>query len=160
MKIKLFSKATLFCLLAGSALIMASCKKDDNGNNNNAQMYTISGNASGAQETPAVTTSATGTLTGTYNASTNQLQYNINWTGLSGVATVAHFHGPALAGVSALPVIDLAITTNGVNGNITGSATLHDTMEAHLLSGRLYYNVHSALNPNGEIRGQVTAVAN
>jgi hypothetical protein len=157
MKIKLFSKGMFIALFAGASLFFVSCEKDDDSNNNDAT-YSISGDASGSQEVPAVTTSATGTLTGTYNAGTNLLQYNINWVGLSGDVSVAHFHGPALAGVSAGPLIDLTVTTNGVNGNITGSVTLHDSTEAHLLSGKLYYNLHSVLNPTGEIRGQVTTI--
>jgi uncharacterized surface anchored protein len=158
MKIKLFSKSALIALCAGVSLILASCDDDDDDLVNN-KMYTISGDASGAQEVPPVTTSATGTLSGTYNANTNELQYNINWTGLSGDVSAAHFHGPALAGADADPIITLAVTTNGVNGNITGTATLHDSTEAHLLNGKLYYNLHTALNPGGEIRGQVLTAA-
>ena len=157
MKIKLFSGSLLFALTIGSAVLLTSCDKDDDDDNNNAVMYNISGDASGAQEVPAVTTGATGTLTGTYNTGTNQLTYNINWTGLSDVATVAHFHGPASVGEVADPVVDLNITTNGMDGNITGTATLHDSLEADLINGRIYYNVHTALNPAGEIRGQVVA---
>ena len=37
-----------------------------------------------------------------------------------------------------------------------GSATLTDAQAADLMSGRLYVNVHTAANPAGEIRGQVT----
>jgi len=157
MKIKLFSRGTLLGLAASLSFVLVSCDKDDDDPQPDVT-YSISGDASGAQEVPAVTTTATGTLSGTYNATTNVLNYNINWNGLSDVATVAHFHGPALAGVTADPIIDLSITTNGTTGNITGSSTLHDSTEAHLLNGRLYYNVHTALHPAGEIRGQVTAV--
>ena len=155
MKIKLFSKGMFIALCTSASLFFVSCDKNDDDNED--VTYTISGNADGAQETPAVTTTATGTLTGTYNSRTNQLQYTINWTGLSGDVSVAHFHGPALAGVAAGPIIDLTVTTNGMAGNITGSATLADSTEAHLLAGKLYYNLHTVANPNGEIRGQVTA---
>jgi hypothetical protein len=37
-----------------------------------------------------------------------------------------------------------------------GSATLTDPQAADLLGGRMYVNVHTAANPGGEIRGQVT----
>jgi CHRD domain len=37
-----------------------------------------------------------------------------------------------------------------------GSATLTDAQAADLTAGRLYVNVHTAANPGGEIRGQVT----
>ena len=123
-------------------------------------MYTVSGNASGGQEVPAVTTTATGTLSGSYNATRNMLTYNISWTGLSGVITAAHFHGPAMSGASAGPIHDITIGTNGITGSTSGTITIADSTEAHLLAGRLYFNLHTALNVNGEIRGQVAATPN
>ena len=142
-----------------SALLLAanltiSCKKD---NNNNGDMLSLSGSASGANEVPAVATNATGNVSGTYNRQTNMLTYNITWTGLSGNATVAHFHGPALPGESASPVIALAIVSPNANGRASGSATLTDAQETDLLAGKWYFNVHTAAHPNGEIRAQIAA---
>ncbi len=37
-----------------------------------------------------------------------------------------------------------------------GSATLTDEQAADLMAGKYYVNVHTAANPGGEIRGQVT----
>jgi len=37
-----------------------------------------------------------------------------------------------------------------------GSAALTDAQSADLLAGRYYINIHTAANPAGEIRGQVT----
>jgi hypothetical protein len=155
MKIRLFSMATLFGLMTTSALLFSACDKEDDVNND--VTYSLSGNASGSQEVPAVTTTASGTLSGKYNATTNTLDYDIDYNGLSGNVSVSHIHGPAVAGVNAPPVVDLTIQTNGVTGKLKGSAMLHDSMEAHLLSGRLYYNIHTIANPNGEIRGQISA---
>lgn len=160
---KNFFKRYLFSALAiaSASLILSACdKNNDDDNNDNNKSYTISGNASGSQETPAVTTSATGTLTGTYNARTNTLTYNISWNGLSGVASAAHFHGPATAGVAADVLVPITITTNGITGNATGTVTIVDSVENALLDGKVYYNVHTAAHPLGEIRGQVTATAN
>jgi hypothetical protein len=159
MKTSIFLKSIGPALALAMASFISSCDKDDDDNMND-QMYTISGNANGAQETPPVTTAATGTLSGTYNAGTNMLTYTINWTGLSGNVTAAHFHGPAVAGVAANPIVTITIGTNGTSGSTTGSVTLADSTESHLLNGKLYYNLHTTLNPNGEIRGQVTASAN
>ncbi len=147
-----------FALLPVMAIsfVLISCDKDDDDDMNNQSNYTISGNASGAQEVPAVTTTGAATLTGTYNADSNMLRYTINWTGLSGDISVAHFHGPALAGVSAGPIHDIEVDANGTAGSTTGSVVVADSTEAHLLAGRIYYNLHTVLNPGGEIRGQVT----
>lgn len=145
-------------ILASSVFVFSSCDNSDDGGNDN--MYTLSGSASGSQEVPAVTTSATATLTGTYNANNNRLDYTINWTGLSGVISMAHFHGPATAGMNAGPIHDINITTNGVNGSTSGSITVADSTESHLLNGKVYYNLHTVANPNGEVRGQVTLAGN
>ncbi len=37
-----------------------------------------------------------------------------------------------------------------------GSATLTDAQAADLVAGKYYVNIHTAANPGGEIRGQVT----
>lgn len=140
--------------LAGTILLSACDKNDDDIKDTNAK-YSISGAASGAQEVPAVTTSATGNLTGSYDTLSKQLIYSINWTGLSGDVSMAHFHGPALAGEDASPIETLSIVTNGMAGiakdTITASATLHSA----LMAGKVYYNIHTVANPGGEIRGQV-----
>src|SRR5574339_546502 len=80
-----------------SALVI-SCDKDDD--DIDEQKYSLSGTASGSQEVPAVATTATGTLTGTYDADNNKFEYTINWSGLSGMVTGMHIHGPALTGVN------------------------------------------------------------
>ena len=151
---KALKGALLFTALASTFFIM-SCSKD--GDDDGDTMYTISGNASGSQEVPAVTTTGTGTLNGTYNASTNKLDYTINWTGLTTAVNVAHFHGPALAGVSAGPMVNITVTNPAITGSAAGSVTVHDSVETHLLNGRVYYNIHTVNHPGGEIRGQVTA---
>lgn len=158
MKTSLFFKTIIPLMALSMASVITSCDKEDDDIDD--KTYTISGNASGSQEVPAVTTSATGALSGSYNARTNLLTYNITWTGLSGNVVVAHFHGPAIAGVSANPIHDISITTNGMTGSTSASVTLADSTESHLLNGRLYYNLHTVLHPAGEIRGQVSATPN
>jgi hypothetical protein len=39
---------------------------------------------------------------------------------------------------------------------ITGTATLTDAQVQALNSGQTYVNIHTAANPAGEIRGQIT----
>lgn len=158
MKNNLFFKRSLFSYMAifsGALLLtLAACDKDDDDVDDD-NTYAVSGNASGSQEVPAVTTTATGSLSGTYNATTNSLSYTITWTGLSGIATDAHLHGPAAIGVSAGVLVPLTITTNAATGTATGTATLTDDAETALLSGNVYYNIHTVANVDGEIRGQI-----
>jgi len=160
MKTSIFLKSVLPALALCVAGIMTSCDKDDDDNNPPNQMYTISGNASGSQEVPAVTTTATGTLTGSYNATSNLLTYTISWNGLSGNITSANFYGPALSGVSAGSINNITIGTNGITGSTSGTITLADSTESHLLAGKLYYNLLTAAHTTGEIRGQVVATPN
>ena len=65
---------------------------------------------------------------------------------------MAHFHGPAEAGKNAPVMIPFKDAASGAEG----SATLTDAQAADLMAGKLYINVHTAANPGGEIRGQVT----
>jgi hypothetical protein len=46
---------------------------------------------------PGVSSSAIGTIVGTYNDVTNSISYSIVFSGLVAPSTVAHFHGPATA---------------------------------------------------------------
>ncbi len=68
---------------------------------------------------------------------------------------MAHFHGPALAGATAPPIESLTITTNGTAGTATDTITATSALHAALLAGQVYYNIHTAANPDGEIRGQI-----
>lgn len=109
-----------------------------------------------AQEVPSTcdVTSATGTASITFDTDTNLLSWNLVWSGLSGAATGIHFHGPAGVGVNAGVVVNIG-SISGLSSPSVGSATISDTIESYLLDGLLYINIHSALRPGGEIRGQV-----
>jgi hypothetical protein len=106
----------------------------------------------GGEEVPPVTTSATGTLTATYDAASKQLRWQGNVSGLSGNATAAHFHGPAEPGKNAGVLVPAPGVTSGA---FQGTATLTDAQAQALTSGQTYFNVHTQANPGGEVRGQV-----
>ena len=138
--------------------LISSCKKDSNTNTTTPDViYQINATMSGANEVPANTTGGTGTVTGTYDATTNVLTYNTTWTGLTGTATAGHFHSPALPGTNANPLVYFLLQNNGTAGSASGSAKLSDTQETDLLAGKFYANIHTAANGGGEIRGQVSA---
>jgi len=156
---RIFRNAFFASILLSGALFISSCEKDDDGDMND-DTYAVAGDASGAQENPAVTTSGTATLSGTYNSSSNKLDYTINWTGLSGAATAIHFHAPASVGVNAGAITDLTISTNGISGQSKGTVTLTEEQESYLLNGQVYYNIHTLLYADGEVRGQVVTSDN
>ncbi len=135
-------------------LVFTACSKDDGEKVN----YTITASATPAQEVPAVTNSTgSGAVTGTYNKNTNTLVYTATWTGLSGNATNMHFHGPANVGEPAGVAVGITGFTNTGSGSVTNTVQLSEAQEADMLAGKWYYNVHTGLNPGGEIRGQVAA---
>jgi hypothetical protein len=115
----------------------------------------------GAQEVPAVTTNATGTIVASYSQYTKTLTYRMTWSGLSGNATAAHIHGIGEAGIVAGVLQDFTNTSNTISktasGIYNGSLFIDGTKftEELLLAGKYYMNIHTAANPGGEIRGQL-----
>src|SRR4030088_417767 len=107
----------------------------------------------GKSEVPANTSAGTGTADVDYDAATKKLTWKVTYSGLSGPATAAHFHGPAEAGKNAGVAVAIP---NATSSPAEGSATLTDAKPADLTAGKYYINVHTAANPAGEIRGQVT----
>ena len=120
-----------------------------------AQAATISlhANMKASSEVPPHPGKGHGTVTATFDTATNVLTYHAVFSQLSGPATMAHFHGPAAVGANAK--VQVPVTTSPIVSPIDGTATLTPEQASDLLSGKYYFNVHTAQNPGGEIRGQV-----
>jgi len=111
----------------------------------------------GAQETPSVATSAKGLSSLKLNTTMDTLWYSVYTNGLSGAITMAHIHIGAV-GVSGSPVVTFTTPTgNQITGISTGT-DVNTALINNMLMGLSYVNVHTAANPNGEIRGQVYRV--
>ncbi|MDP3581044.1 MAG: CHRD domain-containing protein [Ignavibacteria bacterium] len=108
----------------------------------------------GSQETPAITTAASGT--GSVRLNTDgTISYNLTAGGLT--PTAAHFHNAA-AGISGGVVKSITLTNNtalGIWSSVDVTQPLTDLLLRELVKGKLYMNVHTLTNPGGEIRGQV-----
>ncbi len=104
----------------------------------------------GAEETPPVTTNATGTGKITVNKD-HTVKGSIKTTGVEGVAAHIHVGAPGQAGP---PIITL---TKGADGtwSVPAGSKLTDEQFASFTSGNLYVNVHSAEHKSGEIRAQI-----
>ena len=120
-----------------------------------AQAATVNlmANLKASSEVPPKTGSGTGALTATLDTTTNELTYHVTFDGLTGAATAAHFHGPAAPGANAGPQV--AVKMSPIASPIDGTATLTPEQAKDLLAGKWYFNIHTAANPGGEIRGQV-----
>jgi hypothetical protein len=105
-----------------------------------------------AQEIPKQVvkdTAANGSFTGTLIGT--KLKFKLTFAKLTGPASAAHIHLGAM-GKSGNVVVPLcAPCKSPVTGTVTVSAALQKDFTKHLL----YVNVHTAKNPNGEIRGQL-----
>jgi hypothetical protein len=104
---------------------------------------------SGANEVPPVTTSATGEGTITV-ADDGAVSGSVTTKGVQG--TAAHIHLGA-AGKNG-PVV-VPFTKDGDTYKAAAGAKLNADQLKAFKAGELYFNVHSAANPNGEIRGQL-----
>ena len=105
----------------------------------------------GAQEVPPVITAATGTGWLTMNSTFDSVTYAVLATGLT--PTAAHVHR-GVRGMNGPVLIPLQATM--VPGFFMSTAVAVDsTLMADLIANRLYFNIHTAAHPNGEIRGQI-----
>jgi hypothetical protein len=119
-----------------------------------ADTTALSAKLFGASEVPANSSPGSGSMEATLDKQTNVLNWTVTYSGLTGPVKAGHFHGPASAGANA----GVALGFSGsVESPIMGSATLTPAQVADLVAGKWYVNLHTAANPGGEVRGQVTA---
>ena len=123
-------------------------------------------------EVPAVAAAGKGRLSAELDTTTRTLRYRLTYSGLTGPANGAHFHGPAgpranaphqvmigmgkdddMPGMAGMPGMVGAHAM--LSSPMAGSAALTDQQIADLQAGRWYVNVHTKAHPEGEIRGQL-----
>jgi hypothetical protein len=105
-----------------------------------------------------------------FNTDSNLLQFAIGYgsaagfTDLTGAATGMHIHLGAI-GQSGGVLVSLApysfpAVDPAKGGLILGSLLFPTEQVSNLLAGLTYVNIHTTLNPSGEIRGQLVPVVN
>jgi hypothetical protein len=139
-------KNTFRALAVASALAFASIAA-------HAATITLKADLKASSEVPAKDSTGTGVLTATLNTETNEFKYHVEFSGLTGPAVAAHFHGPAAEGANAKPQIPVKVSP--LTSPIDGVATVTAEQAKDLLDGKWYFNIHTAANPGGEIRGQI-----
>ena len=140
----------------------------------------LSTTLSGANEVPPVVSPGTGQVLASLDAAANTLFLNVTFSGLLANTSAAHIHCCAPLGtnaavattVPAFPGFPLGVTSGSYlqtlnladaasynpvfitnNGGTVASAEA--VLIAGLLAGNTYLNIHTTLNPGGEIRGQL-----
>jgi hypothetical protein len=117
-------------------------------------------NLDGAQENPAVTTNASGAGGIVVIPSTTQpmpITGGITFSGLAPLGGQINIHlapsgNPAGNGSA---ITALVLGSDGLTAVVPPGTTLPAALLGPLLRGELYFNVGTAANPNGEIRGAI-----
>lgn len=119
------------------------------------------GPLTGAQENPAIVTTATGQGTAVISADGSTITYVVTYTGLSGTVNAAHIHTGA-AGANGGVILPLVPGPSPMTGTLTaanfaasGAVTTFAQAVAAVRAGTTYFNLHTTANPGGEIRGQI-----
>jgi hypothetical protein len=124
----------------------------------------------GANEVPPVDTPATGFIALDLHDDLVTLDVVETFSGLLSDATAAHIHCCAPEGTNAPVVLPFTAAQGfpfgATSGTFTHTFDLNTDLTgitpvdfvAELESGQTYANIHDALNPGGEIRGQLAAV--
>ena len=140
----------------------------------------------GYEESPSVSTTATGEFTATVDHDADLIQYTETYSGLQAPVTQSHIH-VGQPGVNGSIVIFLCQTANNPDptglapqcpqeGTVSGTITAANVIAgstatqqlvagdlaaviAAIRAGAAYANVHSTVSPGGEIRGQIRTIA-
>jgi hypothetical protein len=114
------------------------------------QFLTYQSNLNGANELPTpITTTATGVASLVFDTASNELTYQILTENIT--PTMMHIHTGTITETGGI-AFDLGLSGSGVVTLTTDQAYL-------MAAGGYYINVHTAANPNGEIRGQIYPAA-
>jgi len=129
----------------------------------------------GFSEVPSKSTTGKGTFRATFDPAAHSVTYTVTYSDLTGPATASHIHfgQEAVNGGIAVFFCDGAghpACPPGTSGTITGTFTAADVITVTgqginagdfdklieaIQAGKTYANVHTALFPGGEIRGQI-----
>lgn len=164
---------TQIARIALAALVAAAAGLGDSGSRS------VSARLSGSQETPAVSTPASGEFRGRINNSETELAYEIEFSGLEGTITQSHIHFGQKSVAGGIMIWLCGTTTNPgpagtpvcpQSGKVTGTVNAANVIgpagqgiaagefaEAlrAIRRGVAYANVHSSKYPAGEVRGQI-----
>ncbi|MEO5681020.1 MAG: CHRD domain-containing protein [Chitinophagaceae bacterium] len=109
----------------------------------------------GAQEVPPNAAAATGKARLLLDKTTGMVYLTGSFTGLADAATAAHIH-TAAPNVNGPVIIPLTVTA-ATQGTLHIAAAIAPADQILMSAGNAYVNIHNAIYPGGEIRGQLIA---
>ncbi|HKX10328.1 MAG TPA: CHRD domain-containing protein [Stellaceae bacterium] len=115
---------------------------------------TFKAHLTGKDEVPPTGSTGTGDGTVVLNTATNEITWNVTFSGLTGPALAAHIHGPGAPGTNAGVLVGFD-PPKAPAGEIKGSNVILAKQVEDLKAGKWYVNIHTAANKGGEIRGQL-----
>ena len=110
-----------------------------------AETLKFAATLTGASEVPANQETGAGGVAAMLDTDTKTLTYTATYSGLTGPATAAHFHGPAAQGSNAPPIVMVTVGASPIEG----TAVLSDAQIAALKAGKVYFNIHTAAHGSG-----------
>ncbi len=121
-----------------------------------AAIHNLTAFLDGAQETPPVATTGTGSATMTLDDVTNMFTLTGTFSDLIGTTTNAHVHGPSPLGGPGVGVqFGITYTPGVTSGSISFNGVITPAQTQMILDGLTYINIHTSFRSGGEIRGQI-----
>jgi hypothetical protein len=151
-KVMKITKLTVIASLAIVVISFYSCAKAGIG----GPSYAIDGVANGAQVVPSSSSSAIGTVSGSFDGTKNTMKGKISWSNLSGAPTAIHIHA-GMPGKNGYPYFILVNVPKGATDSLNFTSAFTEALEGTITAGAYYFDIHTAAYPNGEIRGQIVA---
>lgn len=148
--------------IAGLFILVASSQAQ-------AQTITFNAQLNGGNEPVVVVTGSVGSAVVTWNVATKAGTYRVDVYNMPVGTTASHIHAGAI-GAGGPVIINFTVPAGGISNDYGLSGTFGcsdlqvrapqginscDDFEQALLMNNTYVNVHSTVNPGGEIRGQL-----
>jgi hypothetical protein len=109
---------------------------------------------SGQQQVPANASTATGRGWVSLNANGTQGLATLRWSGLTGPAIAAHIHAQR-SGINGGVICNFSPPSAATGEVVDALCAFAPTLTASLKSKGLYFNIHTTMFGDGEIRGQI-----
>jgi hypothetical protein len=114
-----------------------------------AENISLAAHLLGSTEVPISQSDAFAEAQLTYDSTSRELQYYLNYDGVA--PAKVDMHGPAAPGGKAASVLNIPLSQSPISGTLK----LTPEQAGELLAGKMYLDIQSQKYPDGEIRGQI-----